>query len=67
MHQSVNKTEYFLDSLITLESLKLVDNISNQLNHQYYLIILLFMWGMRRTYILELKISLNIKINDVFK
>ena len=33
MHQSVDKTEYFLDSWITCQSLKLVDNISNQFTH----------------------------------
>ena len=37
MHQSVDKIGYFLDSLITLKSLKLVDTISNQC----YLIFLL--------------------------
>ena len=30
-HQSVDRTGYFLDSLITCKSLKLVDDISNQL------------------------------------
>ena len=30
MHWSVDKTGYFLDSLITCKSLKLVDDISNQ-------------------------------------
>ena len=35
MHQSVDKIEYFLDSLITRKSLKLVNYISNQFNHQY--------------------------------
>ena len=34
MHRSVDKTEYFLES----KSLKLVNHISNQLNHQYYFI-----------------------------
>ena len=29
MHRSVDKTIYFLDSLITRESLKLVDDIAN--------------------------------------
>ena len=29
MHQSVDKREYFLDSLITRKSLKLVNNILN--------------------------------------
>ena len=38
MDQSVDKTEYFLNSLITCKSLKLADNIFNQFNHQYYLI-----------------------------
>ena len=37
MHQSVNKTENFLDSLITLQLIKLFDNISNQFNHQFHL------------------------------
>ena len=32
IHRSVEKK----GSLITRKSLKLVDNISNQLNHQYY-------------------------------
>ena len=36
MHQSVDKTEYFIGSLITRKSLKLTDIISNQFNHQYY-------------------------------
>ena len=37
MHQSVDKAEYFLDSLIICKSSKVGDHISNQLNHQYYL------------------------------
>ena len=49
MHQSIDKTEYFIDSLITHESLKLVDYIPNHLYHQYYLIFLLIMSEMRRT------------------
>ena len=41
---SVQKNiQYFSDSLITCKSSKLVDNISNPLNHQYYLIFLLIM------------------------
>ena len=40
MHKSVEKTEYFLDSLIIRKSLKLLDNVSNQFNYQCYLIIL---------------------------
>ena len=36
MHWSVDKTGYFLDSLIICKSLKLVNDISNQFNHQYY-------------------------------
>ena len=35
IHRSIDKTGYFLDSLITHKSLKLGD-ISNQFNHQYY-------------------------------
>ena len=34
--RSLDKTGYFLDSLITRKSLKRVDDISNQFNHQYY-------------------------------
>ena len=37
MHQSLDKTEYFLDFFIIQQSLNLVDNILNPLNHQYYL------------------------------
>ena len=48
MHQSVDKTVYFLDSLIICRSLKLVDNISNEFNHQYHFIFLLIMSEMRR-------------------
>ena len=33
--QSVDKTGYFLDSLVTCRSLELVDNILNNFNHQY--------------------------------
>ena len=35
-HRSVDKTGYFLDSLITCKSLKLIDDILNELNYQYY-------------------------------
>ena len=49
MHQSDAKTQYFLDSLITHKSFKLLDNISNQLIHQYYIILLLIMLEMRHT------------------
>ena len=38
MHQNVDKREYFSDSLIIRVSLKLVNNISNQFYHQYYLV-----------------------------
>ena len=34
MHQSIDETEYFLDSFIIHKSLKLVDNVSNQIYHQ---------------------------------
>ena len=30
IHKNVDKTEYYIDSLITLKSLQLDDNISNQ-------------------------------------
>ena len=33
MNQSVDKTEYFLDSLITRKLLKLVNKISNQFTY----------------------------------
>ena len=36
MNQSVDKTEYFLDSLITRKLLKLVNKISNQFTYWYY-------------------------------
>ena len=36
IHQSVDKTEYFLDFLITRKTLKLLDDISNQFDHHYY-------------------------------
>ena len=39
IHRSVNKTGYFLDSLIAYKSLKLVDHISNQLSNLKFLII----------------------------
>ena len=39
--QKMNKN--FLDSFITLKPIKLVSNISNQFNHQYYLILFLIM------------------------
>ena len=45
--KSVDITEYFLDSLITSKSLKLVDNFLNQFNYQYCLIILLIISEMR--------------------
>ena len=48
MHQSGNKAEYFLDSFITCKSLKLVNNIFNQFNHQYstiFLLILYYNWA----------------------
>ena len=48
MHQSADKAEYFLDFLITRKSLKLVNNISNQCNHQYYSIFLLIMPEIQR-------------------
>ena len=35
MHKSADKTKDFLVPLITLKSLKLVDDISNQFNHKY--------------------------------
>ena len=60
-HQSIDKAEYFLDSLVTRKSFKLIDNILNQLNHQYLL--MLIMSKMQ----LETKISLNMKIHEVFK
>ena len=37
MHHSVDKTGYFLDSLITRKSLKLGDDVSNQFRLQKYL------------------------------
>ena len=43
IHQSVDKTVYFLDSSITHKSLKVIDNISSQFIHQYYLVFLLIM------------------------
>ena len=43
MYQSVDKTECFLDSLLTRKSFELVDYISNQFNHEYYSIFLLIM------------------------
>ena len=36
VHKNVDKTEYFLDFLITRKSSKLLDNISNQFNYQHY-------------------------------
>ena len=36
MHQSVDKIEYFLDSLVNCKPLKLVNNISTEISHQYY-------------------------------
>ena len=49
MRQSVDKTKYFLDFSITIKSLELVDNISNQFNHQHNLIFLSVMSEMRPT------------------
>ena len=48
MHQSVKETEYYLDSFITRESLKLADNISNQFDHQYYSFFLLIISEIRK-------------------
>ena len=38
VHKNVDKTEYFLGSLITCKWLKQGDNISNKFYQQYYLI-----------------------------
>ena len=69
MYQSVYKTEYFLDPLITRESLKLVDKILNQFKQQYYLIFFLIVWEKFDAYrgTIELNISLNMKIYEVLK
>ena len=48
IYQSVGKTQYFQGSLTTYKSLKLVNNILNQFNHQYYPIFLLIMSEIRR-------------------
>ena len=45
IHRSVNKTGYFLNSLITCILLKLVNDISNKFNHQYHQTPLLIMSG----------------------
>ena len=47
MHQSVDKLEYFIDSLTTRKSFKLVDGIPNQFYHQYNFINQLIMLKMR--------------------
>ena len=36
MHQSVETTGYFLDTLITCKSLKLLNEFLNQSTYQYY-------------------------------
>ena len=64
MHHSIDKTECFLDSLETRKLSKLVNNISNQFDHQYYLIFLLVVSEVRCR---KLNIPLNINIQDVFK
>ena len=44
MYESVDETEYFLKFLLTRRSLKLVENVSNQFDHQYYLMSLLIIF-----------------------
>ena len=58
MNQNVDKTKYFSDALISCKLLKLVDNISNQFNHQWYLTLLLIMS--------EIKIENNRVVDNIF-
>ena len=49
MHRSFDITEHFLDPLINRKSLKLVHDISNQFNHQYYQTFFLIMSEIRHS------------------
>ena len=51
MHQCIDKIEYFLDFLISGDLLKLVNDMSNQFNHQRYLIFLFIMSELRCTWV----------------
>ena len=50
MHQSVDKTENILDSLISCKLLKLLYNISNENNHQYYFFLVNYVKNATLTY-----------------